>query len=99
MDVRTSNSGYHTKWLYFEGPGLELVKPWNNVSKAWLKSINHLPSLPDASLKLFHGSEEKFTSEDFAKGGFLAKRRSKNFVFLILYFSPVLSDLNCVFLF
>lgn len=86
VDVRTSNSSYHTKWLYFEGPGLELVKPWNDVSKAWLRAVNNLPSFPDASLKRFHGSEEKFTTEDFARGGFLAKRRSKNFAFFLALF-------------
>lgn len=77
VNVRSSNSGWHTKWLYFEGPGLERIGAWKDVSKVWLKTFNHLPLLPDVTLRKFYGDEEKFTSEDFAKDIFLARRCSK----------------------
>lgn len=84
VDVRSSNSGWHTKWLYFEGPGLEKVPTWTDVSKAWLKSLNNLPALPETSLEKFCGDEAKFTSENFAKDVFLARRCSKIFTFLVV---------------
>ena len=84
VDVRSSNSGCHTKWLYFEGPGLEKVQTWNDVSKTWLKTLNHLPALPDSVLRKFRGDEAKFSSENFAKNEFLAKRCSKIFVSFIV---------------
>ena len=84
VDVRTSNSGCHTKWLYFEGPGLEKVRAWNNVSKAWLKSLNNLPTVSDSIIRKFRGDGTKFTTENFAKDEFLTRRSSK-ILFLLLY--------------
>ena len=63
--------------MYFAGRELGSVKPWGDVSTAWLYALNHLPSLPDAYLKHFHGAKEKFDSEQFVNDDFLIKRCCK----------------------
>ena len=71
VNVRTSNNGWHNKWVYFAGGELGLVSPWGEVSKDWLYELNHLPGFPDSVLDLFRGKDATFSTEDFTKNDFL----------------------------
>lgn len=75
--VRPSNTGYQVKWTYCAGHELSSIKPWGDVSKVWLHALNHLPSLPEAYLKHFHGTKEKYDFEHFLNDDFLVKRCCK----------------------
>ena len=44
VDAPTSNSGWHSKWMYFWGAELERIPPWGRVPSSRLKLLNRLAS-------------------------------------------------------
>lgn len=59
------------------------MKPCGDVPKSWLKDLNDLPSLPESTLKKFHGTAEQFKAEVFRRNDFLIKHSCKaSYMFL-----------------
>lgn len=57
VSVKSSNSGYHPRWVYFYGPNLEFVRPCRAISKATIDYINKLDKYNNAYLDSFQGRE------------------------------------------
>lgn len=56
VSVRSSNSGYHSKWLYFYGPDLEFVRPCQKVTSVTIDYLNRLDKNDEEYLNSFHWS-------------------------------------------
>ncbi|KAL8090668.1 hypothetical protein AgCh_039923 [Apium graveolens] len=71
VNVRSSNSGYHSQWLYVGGPDLEFVKPCGKVSQGTIDYLNNMEKHDTAYLDEFHGSRTWYTHLDLKDSGFL----------------------------
>ena len=95
VDAPTSNSGYHSRWMYFRGAGLERVPSWGKIPNSRLKALNHLACSSSKFLNAFHGSAEKYSFEQFCDPAFLNNHCRKAFILLNL---PLLIWNSCVYL-
>lgn len=66
-----SHFSWHKKWVYAHGPGLEIVKPWNNVSTSRVSKFYRSDLYDEVFLREFHGSEPRYDYHDFADLDFL----------------------------
>ncbi|KAL8092535.1 hypothetical protein AgCh_034701 [Apium graveolens] len=71
VSVRSSNSGYHSKWLYFGGPDLEFVKPCGKVSQLTIDYLNNLEKHDAKYLNGFHGVASVYTHLQLKEPDFL----------------------------
>ncbi|KAL8135449.1 hypothetical protein AgCh_010190 [Apium graveolens] len=71
VSVRSSNSGYHSQWLFVGGPDLEFVKPCGKVSQGTIDYLNNMEKHDTAYLDEFHGSRTWYTHLDLKESGFL----------------------------
>lgn len=55
VSVKSSNSGYHPRWVYFHGPDLECVRPCRAISKATIDYLNNLEKYDKEYLDSFQG--------------------------------------------
>ncbi|KAL8110831.1 hypothetical protein AgCh_026537 [Apium graveolens] len=77
VSVRSSNSGYHSQWLYVGGPDLEFVKPCGKVSQGTIDYLNNMEKHDTAYLDEFHGSRTWYTHLDLKDSGFLGMHDCK----------------------
>lgn len=78
VSVRSSNFGYHSKWVYFYGLDLEFVRTCRRVSKATIDYLNNLEKLETEYLDSFLGSRPVFTHLDLKSTKFLEEHRRKS---------------------
>ena len=71
VESPSSNAGWHSKWMYYRGLGLERVSPWGRISKSRLHELNRLSGSSDSFLSEFHGSVERYSFEQFCDPSFL----------------------------
>ncbi|KAL8156024.1 hypothetical protein AgCh_001190 [Apium graveolens] len=71
VSVRSSNLGYHSKWLYFGGPDLEFVKPCGKVSQLTIDYLNNLEKCDANYLNGFHGVASVYTHLQLIEPDFL----------------------------
>lgn len=53
--MKSSNSGYQGKFLYFHGPDLELIKPCGKISQEAIDNLSGLEKYDTEFLDKFHG--------------------------------------------
>lgn len=61
VSVRSSNSEYHSKWLYLYGWDVEFVRPCRKVTKATIDYLNGLEKYDVVYLESFLGSRAVYT--------------------------------------
>lgn len=89
VSVKSSNSGYHPRWVYFYGPDLESVRPCRAINKASIDYLNNLEKYDNVYLDSFQGREPvyghlKSKNEDFFTGH-SRKRAFFNFIFFFSF--------------
>lgn len=97
VSVRSSNSGYHPKWLYFYGRASEFVRSCRKVTKETIDYLNNLEKYDVEYLDGVDGSRPKYTHIDLSDHRFLEVHHRKtklcalvlSFIFL-LYLFPFL---------
>lgn len=86
FSVRSSNSGYHPKWLYFYGPDLEFVRPCRKISKETTNYLNSLEKYDPKYLDSFQGSRAIYTHLELKDLRFLERHNRKNNIFSFTVF-------------
>lgn len=77
--VRSSNSGYHPRWIYFYRPDLEFVRPCREVTKSTVDYLNNLEKYNVEYLDSFQGSRPVYTYLDLKDNRFLEGHEHKAF--------------------
>lgn len=77
VSVRSSNSGYHSKWVYVYGPDLEFVRPCRKVTRAAIDYLHNLEKYDIEYLDSFQGSRPEFTHLDLKDNSFLEAHHRK----------------------
>lgn len=79
VGVRSSNSGYHPKWIYFYGPDLKFIRPCREVTKSTLDNLNNLEKYGVEYLDSFQGSRLVYTYLDMKDNRFSEGHQRKVF--------------------
>lgn len=82
VSVRSSNSGYHPKWLYFYGRDLEFVRPCRKISEETIRYLNTLEKYDKDYLDAFQGSRSVFTHLELKESKFLEDHHRKILEFI-----------------
>lgn len=83
VNVRSSNSGYHGKWLYFHGPDLEFIKPCGKVSKEAIDRLTKMEKYDNDFLDNFQGQSSLYDHTHLKNAKFLEEHnRNIYWVFL-----------------
>lgn len=77
VSVKSSNSGYHPRWVYFHGPDMEFVRPCRSISKATIDYLNNLEKYDNAYLDSFQGKEVVCGHLQLKDEGFLSEHSRK----------------------
>lgn len=78
VSVRSSNSGYHPKWLFFYGRDLEFVRPCRKISEETIEYLNNLEKYDNDYLNTFQGSRSIFTHLELKDSKFLEDHNRKS---------------------
>lgn len=60
VSVKSSNSGYHPRWIYLHGPDLEFVRPCRAIRKAIINYLSNLEKYDCAYLDSFQGRQSVY---------------------------------------
>ncbi|XP_074366918.1 uncharacterized protein LOC141707587 [Apium graveolens] len=71
VSVKSSNSGYHPKWVYIGGKDLEFVMPCRKVTQSTVEYLNGPDKYDAEYLDGFQGSRPVFTHNDLKDFKFL----------------------------
>lgn len=86
VGVRSSNSGYHPKWVYLYGPNLEFVRPCRKVIMAKIDYLNNLENYDTEYLDSFQGSRPIYTHLELKETSFLERHHLKGCSLFFSYF-------------
>lgn len=83
VDVKSSNSGWHGKWMYYYGPDLELVRPCQHISEDVVDRVAKLKKFDMLTVNRFQGLDPVYTHNQLKDLKFLEEHNCK--VFLLLF--------------
>lgn len=88
VSVKSSNSGYYSRWIYFYEPDLEFVRPYRSISKATIDCLNNLEKYDRAHLDSFQGSRPVYDHLQLKSVTFLTEhcRKRVSFYYFVTIF-------------
>lgn len=85
VNIRSSNSGYHPRWIYLHGPDLEFVRPCRSVTDDTNYYLNSLEKYDVDYLDAFQGYRPLFSHLDLKNNKFLEEHSRKSFLMFCLF--------------
>lgn len=77
VDVRSSNSGWHGKWMYYYGPDLEFIPPCQKVSQKTIDYLTSMVKYDSIFLDRFQGDSPLYTHVQLKDSIFLENHNRK----------------------
>lgn len=77
VDVKSSNSGYHRKWVFVYGPDLEYVKSCGPVSRGTLDFLNGMDKYDSEFICSVLGKGFKYSHYQFKRNDFMESHNRK----------------------
>lgn len=74
----TLNSGWHSKWAWYEGCELRRVSPWHRLCPDVVKSLGNMTSVGSFDLTIFRGVSSRYKYDQFADVEFLCSHCCKD---------------------